>query len=358
LKLLCARIGVPFNLKQDGRDTLIALVERHEMLGTTVYGGYEGIDYSNGKLDQRWKSQPNGDEDANVFRWKFENSEQDWTMKRYNFPKAQLIFRSPDRFPRLHTTVKTERLAICDNAAASADPLSESPDLVFLNIASHLGLSDLYTLATLSKGLRHRCLATPSYQNIVRARLFTIWATPVPSEYPAVISEGYPHPSAIGDWLLYGYHVHKTESMRNRHRIFDLTAQIEAQYHRKATELGYASGPTAEKKQTYLRAIVDQQLLLRKLNEMYDFDLFIKSLTELNKAYAADLTKTKFTGNKLPRAVEKVRGMMEGKAGREKRHPERALEQRMLAQINERMQLVMLEKERYSQRRVVTRPNA
>ena len=354
---MCARIGVPFNLTQDGRDTLIALVERHEILGTTAYGGYEGIDYSNGKLDHRWLSQPHGDDNANVFIWKFENGEQDWTMKRYIFLKRDLMLHSPDIFPRLHTSVKPERLAICDNPTASTDPLSESPDLVFLNIASHLALSDLYNLAALSKELRHRCLTTSSYQNIVRARLSTIWATPVPSEYPTVISEGYPHLNASGDWLLYGYHVHKTDSMRNRRRIFDLTAQIESQYHRKAAELGYTSGPTAEKKQLYLRAIVDQQLLLRKLNEMYDFDLFIKSLTELNKAYAADLTKQKFAGNKLPRAVERVRRMMEGKAGREKRHPGRALEQRMLAKINERMQLIMLEKERYSQRRVATQPN-
>ena len=90
-KLLCGKLGVPFDFSQKGRDTIIALVERHEILGTTLFGGYEGIDYSGGKLDERWLVEPYGCGQANQFAWDFENGEYDWTMKRYLPGSSQLI---------------------------------------------------------------------------------------------------------------------------------------------------------------------------------------------------------------------------------------------------------------------------
>ena len=92
---------------------------------------------------------------------------------------------------------------------------------------------------------------------------------------------------------------------------------------------------------------MDQQLLLRKLIEMYDFELFVKVLGELNKAVSADLMKVKFLGTKLPKAMEKVKGMVEGKKGQVKKGPTQAMERQIMAKIDERMMLVKLEKERY-----------
>ena len=83
IKLLCAELGVPFDLSQSGRDTIIARTELHEFLGTTAYGGYEGIDYSEGRLNERWLSQPSGNTTSNTFAFDFANGEEDWTMKRY-----------------------------------------------------------------------------------------------------------------------------------------------------------------------------------------------------------------------------------------------------------------------------------
>ena len=74
---------MPFDLSQNGRNTLVALVERHEILGLTLFGGYEGIDYSEGCLDERWLVEPYGCGEANEFAWKYGNGEQDWTMKRF-----------------------------------------------------------------------------------------------------------------------------------------------------------------------------------------------------------------------------------------------------------------------------------
>jgi hypothetical protein len=72
---------MPFDLAN--RKTLIALLEREEFLGTTMCGGYVGIDYSEGKLEDRWLSRPCGWPSTNRFAWNFTNGEHDWTMKRY-----------------------------------------------------------------------------------------------------------------------------------------------------------------------------------------------------------------------------------------------------------------------------------
>jgi len=82
LKLLCAKLGVPFDLSQNARDTLVALSELHEMLGVTLFGGYDGIDYTEGDLDERWLVEPYGCGKANQFAWNYGNGSQDWTMKR------------------------------------------------------------------------------------------------------------------------------------------------------------------------------------------------------------------------------------------------------------------------------------
>jgi len=231
--------------------------------------------------------------------------------------------------------------------APSNDLLSTSPDLVFLNIASHLPISALFNLSLLNKTLRHRCLTTSSFQNIVRDQLKGTFAFPVPAEIQPHHPSGFPFPTASGDWLLYGYHVHKTQSMRNRRRIFNLISQLKSLYPIKATAEGYLSGPQSEQKRNYLRTVVDQQLLLRRLNGMYDFELFVKVLGELNKAVSQDLMKAKFTGTKLPKAMEKVRGMVEGNKGGGKQPPTQAMDMKIMAKIDERMVLVKLEKERY-----------
>jgi hypothetical protein len=81
---LCSYIGVPFDLSLGGKETLTALVELHEMLGLTLFGGYEGIDYSEGDLEDRWLTEPYGCGEANQFCWNYKNGCEDWTMKRYN----------------------------------------------------------------------------------------------------------------------------------------------------------------------------------------------------------------------------------------------------------------------------------
>ena len=219
---------------------------------------------------------------------------------------SQKLISSPNIFPRLHdpevyAKLKPERLGICDNPAPTHDLLSTSPDLVFLNIATHLSISDLFNISILNKTLRYRCITTSSYQNLVRDQLKGTFALPVPAEILPHYPSGFPFPTASGDWLLYGYHVHKTSSMRNRRRIFNLISQLKSRYLIKAEAEGYLSGPQSEQKQKYLRTIVDQQLLLRRLNGTYHFELMVKVLGELNKAVSADLMKFKSWGQSCPR---------------------------------------------------------
>jgi hypothetical protein len=246
-------------------------------------------------------------------------------------------------FPRLHETVKPQRLELCDNSTPSNDILSNCPDLVFLDIAKYLPLSDLYSISILNKNIRRRCLTNKSFQNFIRAHLFNTWATPIPSEYPTKLHPGYPYHTATGDWLLYGYHVYKTASMHNRRRIFNLINQLESQYLFKGKEQGYLSGPYSEQQQNYLRAIIDQQLLLRKLNEMYDFELFIKCITVLNDAYSQDLRKPRLMGTQLPSAVGKVKKLMVGKVALGERRPGRIMERRLAEKVNERLKFNLTE---------------
>lgn len=254
-------------------------------------------------------------------------------------------------FPRLHLTVKPERLDLCNNQHPSNDPLSTSPDLVFLGISKHLDLPDLYTLSTLNKTLRYRCLTTETFQNQVRNRIQKTWAAPLSSEYPHPLPQGYAHSSASGDWLLYGYHVFKTNSMRNRRRIVKLIQHLKEQYFIKAKEAGYIDGPNSIQMQRWFHANIDQQLLIHKVSEMYNFELFIKIMTTFNRAYTTDLTKQKFMGKKIPEAVEFVKELVRGKQSFGKRRPGREMEARMMDKIHERQKLCFEEKNKFAQPR-------
>ena len=222
---------------------------------------------------------------------------------------------------------------------------------MLLGIAKHLDICDLYNIASLNKFIRYRCLTTQSFQNIVRAHLFKTWAAPTPPEdvthAPDAYPEIFPHPTARGDWLLYGQRVFQSDSMRNRRRIFKIIEQLQRQYVHNATQSGYLSGTYAEQKQAYVRAIVEQQLLLKDL-QLYDFNVFMQALTILNKACEADLRRPKFRGNKLPQAVEKVKGLIVGNSVRSSHRSrlDRHIEQRIMSKITERMGLVMEEKKR------------
>jgi len=343
LKLYCEQIGVPFNLTPSGLETMLALIERHEFLGPTLYGGYEGIDYSAGKLDERWLSQPCGGEDANVFAWDFERGQEDWTMKRYhNF--LAFVNYSPDLFPRLHKEVKPERLALCNNPKASTDWITNSPDLVFLGVSSHLSLPDLYNVAALSKQLRRRCLTTASFQLIVRDQISQTWAAPMTSEYPSPMPEGFPHGKANGDWFLYGHHVFKTNSMRNRRRILNIISQLQIQYIATATEAGYLEGPHSGQMRANLRAMVELQLLLRKVSQMYDYQLFLKVLDMFNDAWARDLRKPRFKGEDAQKALKEARRLVEGKEVLPRRDPGKLVLQRLENSLRENQGLVMAAK--------------
>ena len=254
-------------------------------------------------------------------------------------------------FPRLHPTIETglDQIDIAEKTSPPNDWLSTTPSAVFLNIAKHLSLEDLHTFSTLNKHLRHRCLMSESFQNIVRSHL-DINSIPILEEYPH-ISEDYPHPAANGNWLLYSQHVKTHPSMRNRRRIINIISQLKSQYIKKATQGGYLVGPNSQRMQSYLRMLVEQQLLLRKICNMYDFELFLKAMTVLNKAYAVDIRRPKFMGKEMPVAMAAVKKLVEGKVPLPKQLPSAILDDRIFNKICERNDLIMVEKNRYSKPR-------
>jgi len=92
LKILCSVLGVPYDLSN--LDTLVVILERHEYLGATKYGGYKGIDYSEGALNKRWLTQPSNVDDGNIFNFHFEKGKHDWALQRYH-PHTLVISLCP-----------------------------------------------------------------------------------------------------------------------------------------------------------------------------------------------------------------------------------------------------------------------
>jgi hypothetical protein len=85
---------------------------------------------------------------------------------------------------------------------------------------------------------------------------------------------------------------------------------------------------------------------------MYDFELFVKALTALNKAYVEDLKTGEVRRAKLPAAVEKVKQWMVGKVAFPPRRPPRAIEGRLMDRINERLTFILMENEKNPRRRI------
>jgi hypothetical protein len=222
---------------------------------------------------------------------------------------------------------------------------------IMYHIAKYLDLPSLYNLAGTNRDLRYFCLHDQSYQKRVRDTLHDTWAVPTAAEHRLPFPDGYPAPNASGDWLLYGYYVFKTESMKNRRRIFGLLDQMEKVYLQRAREKGYLDSPHADQMQEYLRAKIDQQLLLHKLDSMNNYPLLIKCMTWLNHALAEDLCEEPYRGRHLGPAVQRVRNEVQGKKTGSKRLLQR-YERGIQRVIGVRMQLFMAEKRKYGAPRV------
>lgn len=69
------------------------------------------------------------------------------------------------------------------------------------------------------------------------------------------------------------------------------------------------------------KAMVEQQLLLRKVNLMYDYNLFLKVLDTFKNAWENDMRKSKFMGEKVRQAVIEVSALMEGKTAKPRTDP-------------------------------------
>jgi hypothetical protein len=227
------------------------------------------------------------------------------------------------------------------------------PDLVFHDVAKYLNLSDLYTLTSVNKDLRRRCLTDMAIQNILRDILVDMNLVPTyPKSYytrshPTSktifrTTNSNPHPYERGDWFLYGNHLNLSTSMQNRRRILGIISQMKIQSIKNAQEQKYFDNDNL--KQNCLRSIIDQQLVIRKLNIIGIPDLFVKGMALLNKAFEIDLKKGRLKGNKMAAAVERVEALIENER-RGSKHIGLVEENRMIAKINERMKLNMAEGE-------------
>jgi hypothetical protein len=242
---------------------------------------------------------------------------------------------------------------MCAKAKAPEHSLSTCPDNIFLNIANRLPLPDLYTISILNKDIRRRTLTSEPYQTLVRDRLKSFaWALPLESEIPEKAPDGYPVPTLTGDWLLYGYHIHKTNSLRNRRRIFNLLAQMECRYLDNANDAGYLGGPFSDIMRINLHAQVEQQLILATVVKMQDWDLLDQILTMLNEAHETDLLwYGKFMGTRLPLAVAAARATVCLSPGVPQPLPSGAEGRVLVEKVNEHMAFALEEKKKYPRER-------
>lgn len=218
---------------EDSRDLeqLIQLVEIEMVLGRPCPGYEDGIarfphvkyeEVSGIDMRHLW-AKPNGFGDVFFDFVSLKNSEKAWILSR------------PDLFPKFNNEVQTARLTSIGEPGETTDIVATVlPDILFKLIA-HFDISTYLSFTSTCRTLRK--MALKEFQPHARKLVLSLpWSTPLlnaydKSEYtdmPGMVhSENSP---PTGDWLLYLSHIHRTNSMRTRRRIWKICEEIKQQY--------------------------------------------------------------------------------------------------------------------------------
>lgn len=238
--VLCKVFGVPRSLKELNRKHLRAICEIEAVLGRCKPGAKGGIgrvpyvDYETvGGVDMRsYWSKPRWEGQV-TFDWKrFKESGPVWVLSR------------PDIFPKFFSKVSSERLASIGQPSETSDILTSQPMDLLQLLIGYLDIPAYLALTSTCRTLRKYALTTfqPHARKYV---LNTPWAMPLldtsPPEYSAK-GDVMAHPRDSphdADWLLYLSHVHRTNSMKERHRVWRIAEEIKRAYEDRR-ETAYA----------------------------------------------------------------------------------------------------------------------
>jgi hypothetical protein len=247
------------------KDQLVELAEIESVFGRMSNSSSEGIASFPGVryeevsgIDMRKFWRKNHRPGQICFDWLgLKDSEMNWVLNR------------PDMFPRFFNEVTQKRLESIGEPAETKDILTTIPTDILFKLLPHLDIPAFLSLTSTCRTLRK--LALVEFQSHVRKLVLSIpWSTPLlhafdESEYrtdpPGMVN---PETSpATGDWLLYLSHIHRTNSMRERRRIWNIYVEIKEQYDRLKPECPYSKNP-AEQTRTRNRC----RMVLAVLDEM------------------------------------------------------------------------------------------
>ncbi|KZS92682.1 hypothetical protein SISNIDRAFT_486200 [Sistotremastrum niveocremeum HHB9708] len=229
--LLCKVFGVPSSIASLTKQQLRTMCEIETVLGRctpAARGGVGRVPYVNYEsvtgLDMRsYWGQPRMPGHV-AFDWKkFKDWGPTWVLAR------------PDVFPKFFSKVTPERLASVGEPSETFDILTTQPLDILQLLIEYLDIPGYLALTSTCRTLRK--LALTSFQPRARKYVLSIpWATPLldssPPEYVGK-NDVMAHPQNSphdADWLLYLSHVHRTNSMKERRRVWLIVEEIKRAY--------------------------------------------------------------------------------------------------------------------------------
>ncbi|KIJ45516.1 hypothetical protein M422DRAFT_46588 [Sphaerobolus stellatus SS14] len=237
-------------------DDLIKLCEIEQVLGSPkggkLAGRMQGLNYEDigpvgCKIDLRPFWEYRVGRGCNRFLWtEFFESPLSWALGK------------PDTFPKFYSTVNGERLKNLDQSEKQKGFPTLPIDILNL-IIPLLSTKDYINVMSTCRTLR--LIALTEFQAHARKRVLSLrWATPLldVGEFDEAVkqnpktSEWLAHPinaPDTGDWILYLSHVHRTNGMRARRRIWYICEAFKELYDEKYPKSLYARNISTARRQ-------------------------------------------------------------------------------------------------------------
>lgn len=160
------------------------------------------------------------------------NSELGWVLSR------------PDMFPRFSEEVSEKRLSSIGQPGETTDAITTLPVDILFKLIPFLDIQTYLAFTSTCRTLRQ--LALKEFQPHTRKLVLNLpWSTPLLRAYNRSEHNGEPglvHPETsppTGDWLLYLSHIHRTNSMRERRRIWQICEEIKYQHDKQKAVCNY-----------------------------------------------------------------------------------------------------------------------
>jgi len=175
----------------------------------------------------------------------------DWL--RLKGSKIGWVLTRPDIFPKFYSEVSEIRANSVGNPGDVHDTLNLLPKDILFKFIPYLDIPSYLSFTSACRNLRK--LALLEFQPHARKLVLSLpWATPLlksydKPEYDPAMPMVHPETSqATGDWLLYLSHIHRTKSMQERRRIWQICEEIKFQYDKQKPSCSYTMDVEKQRK--------------------------------------------------------------------------------------------------------------